>query len=144
MHSDSGSSMQNIIVIVLIIVVFTVYYMFFDSTASFTMDDNNEAFTLYGTEDTTSTILFDDILSLDLVEDPDYGEPIDGGTKSNNNYGTWESDTLGIYESYVKTSISDCIVVSDQEKTVVFNYENQTSTKNLYESMVEVWKKQTK
>ncbi|MCD7955753.1 MAG: hypothetical protein LUG93_08390 [Lachnospiraceae bacterium] len=132
---------RNLIILFLILAGATVYYFFYSQpAASIQFSDEEKSVSFYGLKDTSDTFLFADILSIELEETPDYGEATDGGTVNGKNmYGTWESDSLGTYHAYTTTKIAPCILISDAEKTIVFNVSNAETTRSLYEELTEYW-----
>lgn len=128
---------RNVLFLCLILLAATVYYFFFSqagSTMRFSQEDNTLVF--YGPKSTSAEFDLDDVISVTLETEPDYGEASRGGTIfGGNQYGIWESGSLGVYEAFVTTRIRPCIVIMDSEKTAVFNYSNEETTSSLYEQL---------
>lgn len=80
---------------------------------------------------------YGEIRSMTLQEAPEYGTAIDGGTAGKCNYGMWQNEQWGSYYCYALTNVKDCIVLETENKVVVFNFENEDSTKAFYEAFAE-------
>lgn len=128
---------RNLIWIFLILVGATIYYFFFSQPgSSMYFSQENNMLTFSGPKNTSAVIAISEITALTLEEEPDYGEKEEGGTLlGGNRYGTWHSDSIGTYQAYVTTRVKPCIVISDSEKTIVFNYSNAETTRSLYEQL---------
>ncbi|MCD8075783.1 MAG: hypothetical protein LUF27_12285 [Lachnospiraceae bacterium] len=134
----------NMILIFLILAGATVYFFFYSqSSASIRFSDEEGTVSFSGQNDTSDVFYFSEIVSIELEEEPDYGSAVDGGVvNKKNGYGTWESESLGTYHAYFTTKITSCIVISDAEKTAVFNIDNAETTQSLYEQLVTYWEEQ--
>ncbi len=128
----------NLAILIVLLVLVTVYYFISEPAVTFSLADDYQSFTLSNSEG-NSTFYFSDLTSLQLSDSPDYGESEDGETSNDNQIGIWQSDTYGTYFSYISTKISNCIIVTDSEKTAVFNYENDESTDSLYQNLIQLW-----
>jgi hypothetical protein len=93
--------------------------------------------TINGAGSTSYTIDYKDIQSVELVYSPDYGTSIDGGKKRMYAYGIWKNESWGEYSLYVNTNIDVCIVITEIEGVFVFNYINEQTTEDFYNSFLE-------
>ena len=116
---------------VLIIALF--FFLRGDNSIVLELQENN-AITLDGPQGTFVSIPYEDIQSITLLESFDRGECIDGGIKYKNAFGTWCCETYGEYTLMARTKVDDHIAITDTDgHTLVFNYESNEVTKNLYE-----------
>ena len=139
MQGDSTGK-RNIIALAIILVAATVYYFFLAQggpSMRFSKDDIMFAF--FGPKNTSVQFSFDELTRLELYDsgDPDWGEPVEGGdVLGGNRWGTWRSDSLGEYQAFVAKRIPAFILVSDGEKTAIFNQDNRETTVSLYQQML--------
>ncbi|MCD8020948.1 MAG: hypothetical protein LUF92_15650 [Clostridiales bacterium] len=130
---------RNLFFLIIIVAGITILYLYSQPASTMTFEETSFSFS--GPNNTSCSFSFDEIISISLEEDPDFGEVIDGGTSFGGNlYGTWESTSLGTYQAFASKKVSACIVISDADKTAVFNYENVETTTSVYESLMEYWK----
>lgn len=94
-----------------------------------------ESITLTGPEDTSAEIAYADMQEITSVTDFDYGTAVDGGTKGSVNYGTWENESLGTYTSFINTGIDTVILITTEDTTYAFNYEDETATEELAKAL---------
>lgn len=130
---------RNILFLFIVLAAATIYYYFYSQTgSSMNFSQESSTLTFSGPKNTSCSFSFDEITSIELAEEPDYGSAVDGGsTTGKNNYGTWESDSLGMYQSFVTTRIKPYIIIRSAEKTAIFNYDNSETTVSLYEQLTE-------
>lgn len=133
---------KNFIFLFLVLAASTVFYFFYSQAAStMTFSQEESSITFSGPRNTNCSFSFSSITDISLDENPSYGISVEGGTLFGGNmYGIWKSDSLGTYQAYVTTKVTPCIIISDNEKTAVFNYSNAETTISLYEQLVEYWK----
>ena len=139
MQGDSTGK-RNIIALAIILVAATVYYFFIAQGApSMRFSKEDRMFAFFGPKNTSVQFSFDDLTRLELYDDgaPDWGEPVDGGeVLGGNRWGNWRSDSLGVYQAFVAKRIPAFILVSDGEKTAIFNQDNRETTVSLYQQML--------
>lgn len=128
---------RNLIFILILFIVFTILAWQGISAPSIRFDSTDTALTLSGPEDTSVQLAYADITSAELVNEPDYGSAAGGGVSGKIQYGLWENESWGSYQSFISTGIPCCIVLSTEDTTVAFNLENQDTTKRLYDSLLE-------
>ncbi len=78
-----------------------------------------------------------DVLSVDLVEDMDYGIAVHAVCEEKYLVGEWENGEYGRYDLAVKKSIDTCIVVRTEDGVTVYNYDNEKQTEAGYDALVE-------
>lgn len=83
------------------------------------------------------TIVYSDVVSLELMERPNYGTCITGKETSSWLYGNWENDVWGSYTLCASTGSNLCIVACTADEIFVLSYESDNITSALYESLAE-------
>lgn len=125
---------RSLAFLMIVIIAASIYYLLFSQPNS-TMKFSEETLSIsfQGPKDTSCEFQLSDVKELTYIEDPEYGEAVDGGTLFGSNlYGTWHSSSLDNYQAFVTTKVPSCILISDGTNTIVFNYSNKDTTKSLY------------
>ena len=123
---------RNLLILLAIMITVTVVsFLRSENAVGFQWTETQMQFTDPG--GSSHTILYKDILSLELAEDPDYGSCISGRKTSAWRYGTWENQDWGRYTLCANTSTGICIVLQTQDGTFVLSYESDDITTALYD-----------
>lgn len=139
MEKDTARK-RSLIFLAIMLLGATVYYFFIAQgtpVMQFSKETGRFAFT--GPKNTSVQFSFDQVSTLELYsgDSPDWGKAVSGGeVLGGHRYGTWESATIGRYEAFVTSRIHHYILVSDGEKTAVFNTSNNETTDSLYKQML--------
>jgi hypothetical protein len=128
---------KNIHILIFIFLAVATVFAIVYSGGSTVLDVGESSLTINGAGSTSYTIDYEDIQSVELVDSPDYGTRIDGGKKQMYAYGIWNNESWGEYRLYVNTNIDVCIVITEIEGVFVFNYINEQTTKDFYNSFLE-------
>jgi hypothetical protein len=131
------NTIKNIYILILIILAVATVFAIVYSGDSTVLDVGESSLTINGAESTSYTIDYEDIQSVELVYSPDYGTSIDGGKKQMHAYGIWNNESWGEYSLYVNTNIDVCIVITEIKGVFVFNYINEQTTEDFYNSFLE-------
>ncbi|MCC8065198.1 MAG: hypothetical protein LIO70_08960 [Clostridiales bacterium] len=124
--------------LVVVVVVVLTLFSAFTGTSSATLNLQDDGISISASDDLTVEVAYADIQSITLEELPDsFGTCVDGKEGRNYSYGVWQSDTWGDYILAAKTSLTQVIVIETEEQTVVFNYESDDVTAQLYEHFLE-------
>lgn len=91
---------------------------------------------------TSCTIHYADVTDIELMEHPNFGTCIRGGSTSFWHYGQWENETWGQYTLCASTEPTLCIVMHTADKTYVLCYESDKTTAALYDSLLQMLKDQ--
>lgn len=78
-----------------------------------------------------------DVISTRLVEDPDYGAPVQAVSEKTYLVGRWENEDYGTYDLVVKESARICIAVQTGDGFCAYNYNSKAQTEAAYEALVE-------
>ncbi len=124
--------------VVIVVVVLTLFSTFAGaSSATLTLQD--DSLILSSGDDLSVEAAYGDIQSVTLEEAPDsFGTCVDGKEGRSYAYGVWQSDTWGEYILAAKTNLTQVIVIRTEEQTVVFNYESDDVTAQLYDYFLEM------
>jgi len=121
------STLTALLIFAIIFVI--VRYTGFFKTVGFTTSEDGLVFS--GPSAGSLTVPFSDIDSIEYIAVPDYGTPTEmGGTKNHYRFGTWISPTLGEYTAYSSTRITPCALIRTTGGLILFNYENEDTTKD--------------
>lgn len=122
------------------ILVILVFFLFFRSTAKENIYMEPQADALYLSSRTGEEIYisYDSISSVTLVNTFDFGFPKEGTDDKQIRCGLWENEALGCYQLFTLKNVSDCLVLTTESGTVVFNYESTFVTDSIYSSLREL------
>lgn len=82
------------------------------------------------------TIVYGDLTSVELCQDFNYGERIDGVDDKSEKSGAWQSDALGTYQLCVNPKVRPVILLRTADSVMVINFESKDSTQALYEAIL--------
>ncbi len=128
--------LRTLAVVVILLIVNTLYTIYRggnanDPTISFT--ENQISFSAASGEEIV--IDYSDVVSMELLDSPDYGEPVGGTTENNIRLGTWKSSQLGTYVTHTSTRIENCILIRTSDSTYAINYESKETTALLIDEL---------
>lgn len=88
--------------------------------------------TLTDAEGNTVDVYYQDILSAEYVEAPDFGQP-DGGSilEEELRLGIWQSDAFGTYWNCTQTDLETCVFIQTASGAYAISYESDETTKQL-------------
>lgn len=133
---DSRKRQKHLMLLIFIaFIAALIWEILSGGTGAVSFHTEDEYMTLAGPEGTSIQINYSDITDISGTTDFEPGSAVDGGTKGKVNYGTWENDTLGTYESFVDTRIDTVIVIRTDDVTVAFNYEDENATGELLQAL---------
>ena len=98
----------------------------------------DETVTLSGPENSSFSVPFSSIASMELRESFSPGAAVDGGVKNHIRYGLWHNDEWGDYQLFTSEKIEPVIVLYTEEGDVlVYNYESDKTTRSHYETFTD-------
>ena len=98
----------------------------------------DETVTLSGPENSSFSVPFSSIASMELRESFFPGAAVDGGVKNHIRYGLWHNDEWGDYQLFTSEKIEPVIVLYTEEGDVlVYNYESDKTTRSHYETFTD-------
>lgn len=128
--------LRTLAVVVILLIVNTLYTIYRggsirDQMISFT-EDQISFFDASGEE---IVIDYSDVVSMELLDSPDYGEPSVGTIEKNIRLGTWKSSQLGTYVTCTSTQIRNCILIRTSDGAFAINYESPETTALLLDEL---------
>ena len=125
---------KRILFTLLIIALGVFFYgLFGRNTLLLTLTD--ETVTLTGPDDSSYSVPFAKIASMELREDFEPGEVVDGGVKNHIRYGQWHNGEFGDYRLFVSDKIAPVIVLRTVDgEVLVYNYESEKTTRSHFET----------
>ena len=123
--------------IALLIPVLILAYIFSGGSMGTSLDFGEDALTV-SAEKYDWAISYDQIISLELVENMNFGTLREGTEKRTLHYGSYENEQWGQYTLCIDPRIGSCIVIETKSGYFVLNYENQESTQQLYTMFTEL------
>lgn len=129
---------QSFIVLSLFIIVSLSYSLITgkDGSMRFSLADSQISFS--DANGGTVHIPFTDILSAELLNDPDFGEPVSGTTMQDIRVGVWNSSTLGTYTAYANIRIPNALLIRTADDIYIINYESEETTAGICENLQKV------
>ena len=126
------------IMIVAILIGLTGYSFFNSNTASDSSRltlHNDGSLTLTDSQNSRTTLRYADLLSVQWIEEPDWGEPTSGKIIQGVREGAWHSDTWGDYIASAEEKIPCCMMLQTADQWYAVNYESAAATKSLCASI---------
>ena len=124
----------DLICFAVIILVATVFFLNNGSDENLTWDDTQLVLTV--SEDMTCTIPYEQIISVTLVENGEFGICQSGIDTKTRQSGIWENDLLGSYVLYAYPGASPVIQIATAEETYWIALENSDTTTAFYEAFL--------
>lgn len=125
----------NLLILVVILIVVPVFSSLFSKSFSYQFTDSS--MTITDPDETEYYISYDSILSMELLECPDWGSCISGGSNNSYCWGVWENSEWGQYILCAYTEPTVCILIRTDSQTVALNYETDEVTQGLLASLTE-------
>ena len=104
-------------------------------TGNITVEYGNAGFKIVADYFEDLTVGYDEVDSVELVEDFDRGTRVYGFGGSKLLMGTFESDTYGKYTLYAYTKCDYGVVVRSGEKTLIITGKDKVETEKIYEKL---------
>ncbi len=111
---------KKIYILILIFLIVATVFAIVNSGDNTVLEVGESSLTINGAANTSYSIDYEDILSVELVYSPDYGTSIDGGKNQKYVYGIWNNESWGEYSMYVNSKIDVCIVITEIERVLRF------------------------
>lgn len=128
------SRVKRILLPLSVLVLALFFYGIFGSN-TLLLSLEGEAVTLTGPEDSSFSVPYSKIASMELREDFEPGIAVSGGLKNHIRYGLWHNEELGDYQLFASDKIDVVILLRTTEgEALVFNYESADTTRNFFET----------
>ena len=129
-----SSRVKRILLPLFILAAAVFFYGIFGSN-TLLLSLEGEAVTLTGPEDSSFSVPYSKIASMELREDFEPGSSVNGGLKNRIRYGLWHNEELGDYQLFASDKIDVVILLRTTEgEALVFNYESADTTRNFFET----------
>lgn len=125
----------NLLIFAAILIVMSVLSSLFSKNFEFQFTD--ESMTITDPDKSTCTVLYDDILSMEIVESPDWGTCVDGDSSRSCRWGIWENAAWGRYTMFTSTTADVCILIRTDTQVIALSYESDDVTIGLMDSLNE-------
>ena len=139
MAKNMFGNKRNLLVIIAIFVGVTIYFIVKKGSPnpySFSVAD--DMISLTGGNDYAYSVAFDDIDSIELEQNLDIGECIEGASNRSHICGIYENDRFGRYDLWVIKKVNSYIIITDKaDHVLVINFEDARSTNELYKAILE-------
>lgn len=130
-----------LLILVVLALAFVFYGVFGRNTLLLTLE--NETVALSGPEDSSFSVPYFAIASMELRDSFDPGAAVDGGIKNRIRYGLWQNEEFGEYRLFASDKIGPVIVLRTADgETLVYNYESEQTTRSHYESFLDFLRQQ--
>lgn len=126
------------IIIAVAIFIGGIVYALFGGSGFVTNDCGDTAVTVSVPNGYSYTVNYEDIQSIELIDMPELGECIDGGSEKKISYGVWKNELWGNYTACVSERFASCILITCKDGShYIFTSEIESSTEPFYQSFVE-------
>ena len=126
------------ILLTLLILALTIFFYGVFGRNTLLLSLGDETVTLSGPENSSFSVPFSSIASMELRESFSPGAAVDGGVKNHIRYGLWHNDEWGDYQLFTSEKIGPVIVLYTEEGDVlVYNYESDKTTRSHYETFTD-------
>lgn len=123
--------LKNIIWLVVILAAFTIFSTARGGTST-TLDFGDDKLTVNAPENYTYVVGYDEISSVELVDQFEPGTMVSGGETRKYQWGTWKNEFWGEYTLCVSKQIDNALLISRSDgELLVLNYESDKTTETL-------------
>lgn len=84
----------------------------------------------------TADVYYTQMISIQLLEDPDYGQSCGGSVADNMRLGQWSSQQLGLYWNCTDTGLGVCVFITAENGAFAISYESDATTEALYQAVL--------
>lgn len=126
--------MMTYITVVLVILVGVVSsFLRRDDTLTNYLTFHNEGYiTIADESGNQNTINYLDIVSVEYLEEPDFGTPAEGDVLDEKvRLGSWNSEMLGQYTNCTEVTIEGCVLIRTGTDTYAISFESEETTQKL-------------
>ena len=128
---------QFIFFIVVLVLLFIYGQFRGDSGRYLTMSPDEDGIVFTCGDTFEEDILYEEVRSIELVDDLDLGESIESTKKGKLISGSYENEAYGSYRLAVYSNVDRWIVMNVNDHIFVVNYTTETETEQLYDTLLE-------
>ena len=123
--------LKNLIWLIVIVVAFAIFSTVRGGTSTY-LDFSDDKITVTAPENFSYIAEYDEISSIELVDEFEPGTMISGGDTRKYQWGTWENQAYGEFTLCVSKRIDNALIISlANGETLVVNYESDQTTQAL-------------
>ena len=130
-----GSKYGKVGIIVTIFVLVFVAFTFL--VGKYTVEPGKDSLKIDATFWADYSVRYDEISNVEYRENDSYGSRTNGYGTPNLSMGQFNNDEFGYYTRYTYSSCDSCVVLTIGDDTLVINEKDETSTKELYNKLLE-------
>ncbi|MFV0394264.1 MAG: DUF3784 domain-containing protein [Coprobacillaceae bacterium] len=135
---DSKKNKRNILWTVGFVTVIGVIVTFILFMGDVSVDVTKEKITLDASGVSQRTIAYDEISSIEYVDNYDIGSRIGGIDSFALQAGKFKNDDLGRYRLYSYTDCKSYVIITTEQESFVFNQGSKEKTKRLYQEIIDI------
>jgi len=127
----------SIIFFICCVVIFALFSFFRGSAKNDIIIEDNALSLSYNEFQTK--VDYEDIISIGLIKQEDFGQPVEGGSNRSCRWGSWENENLGLYTQYTTMASDYCVMLELKNgELVLLSFEGTESTVILGETLYEM------
>lgn len=107
-------------------------------SAAILLDAGDTTLTLHAPSDYALTAEYAEIMTMSVVETPEQTVLEAGVTERNIAYGERNDPRYGLCEICILDKVPVCICLQTVDRTLLFNYESEDSTRTLFDALAEL------
>lgn len=123
------------VVLVLVVGIAASFFRGGSDTEGYLIFSNEGYLELRDEAGSTLRILYGEILTVEYVETPDFGEPKGGSQTETLRLGKWESSQFGLYTNCTETAVGSCVCIETARDTCVISLESDETTRALCQAL---------
>lgn len=127
--------MLNIAILILLIAGVMLFYNRGGTSQTVDIDVGETSIAAVAAGSEVFRLDYGEIRGVELVEQPDYGEPAGGGETDLYRYGVWRSDAWGEYTVAAMKKLTVCIKLTTDGGVYAVNLESDDTTRSLCEAL---------
>lgn len=134
MKRKNKEILSVVVVWVAILVIFGVFNKG-GGTESFVQIEK-EGFTLRSVTGESLKVNWEEIQNVEKRDSVDFGTVVSGTDTADQKSGTFHNDEFGDYRLFADPDISNYLIITTDETTLVMNYESEKSTDSFYDALL--------
>lgn len=126
--------------ILMCVIILALFFFFSGNRTNETVYvlSKEDAISITGCTGEKISVSYQELTSIEILDDIDFGKTVDGTDTNRGAAGLWENERWGEYHLFILHKAKKYIVLTTQEDVVVFNYESTAVTENLYHALCEL------
>ncbi len=129
-----ANTLKGFAAVAVIVIIVSVLGIF--RSAAFTVEIEDEVFTITYEDETVVQFSKEEIRSAEYMESFTRGTAAETIAEGKYTVGTWENDEWGSYTLCIRESVEGYVVVTTEESVFVFNYESKDTTEAMCSALL--------